>query len=131
MKRKAVPPADFDEMKKRTVEAIKERVGSAQAETITYVDLARIVGVHQNSRQFQRLLDEIAEDALPKAKCLVTAVVVSKTDGSPGAGFFYMARKHYGYEAGVDKHEDERFHLIQQGQAIAYWRSILESGSAV
>lgn len=69
---------------------------AAQHRTISYGDLAleiRAIALADNPRARQALLCEISEAEDANGRGMLSVVVVNKTTGIPGKGFFTLARR--------------------------------------
>ncbi len=70
-------------------------------ETIAYSDVARIADLPVRDRGLFQILDDISTHEHKAGRPLLTAVVVRKGDGMPGAGFFKLATRLGHHRAGA------------------------------
>jgi len=61
--------------------------------TINYKKVGDQIGVHYFSRQMDYVLDLVDRTYYPKYRCIITALVVRKKEGTSGRGFYRMARR--------------------------------------
>lgn len=90
-----------------------------QGRVVTYGELALLlpVYVHPGSYAFTRLLGQVCMEADRDGDGMLCALVVSKSTGIPGAGFFRGAA-----ERGIDVSDYERYWRDQLERVFAYWR---------
>lgn len=91
-----------------------------QGRIITYGELALLlpVYVHPGSYAFTRLLSQVCADEEQARRGSLCALVVSKSTGIPGAGFFRgMA------EQGDDASNPEAYWRAELERVFAYWRA--------
>ncbi len=89
-----------------------------QKRIVTYSELALLlpVYVHPGSYAFTRLLGQVCSDEFEAKHALLCALVVSKSTGMPGGGFFRgMA------ERGIDTADLEACWRAEVEQVFAYW----------
>jgi len=64
--------------------------------TVTYQEIAQIMGLPLRGRymanEVARLVGEISEDEHLHGRPMLSAIVVRKHEGDPGAGFFVLAK---------------------------------------
>ncbi len=91
-----------------------------QAQILTYGDLALLlpVYVHPGSYAFTRLLIQVCATAEAAGDGLLCALVVSKSTGIPGAGFFRGAA-----ERGIDVSDYESFWHDEVERVFDRWSS--------
>jgi hypothetical protein len=77
-----------------------------RCETITYSQLAPMIGMHHRAPEFHHLLDLITDPGKPS----LATLVVRKDSGIPGAGYFA------GTQGDVANEEEQR----------AYWQARLD-----
>lgn len=86
-------------------------------ETITYSELAlrlQTAYVHYHSFTMARLLNDIGSEEIDAGRGVLPAVVVTKTTGIPGGGYF-----------GIARHEVADANELNELEA--YWRQDLEA----
>jgi hypothetical protein len=96
-----------DEMRAAMIACAKRR------ETITYSDLGlrlETAAIHPHSFLMTRLLNDIGREEIAAGRGILPAVVVRKSDGMPGGGYFGNAAKQHG-----------------EGDTEAWWRDDLEA----
>ncbi len=69
---------------------------------ISYSDLGELVGLHGRSRKLSKLLDDINRYEHQNKRPMLSAVVISVVNNSPGRGFFNLARKLGVYQGNCD-----------------------------
>jgi len=66
-------------------------------DTVTYQEIAEIMGLplrgSHMSKETGRICGEISKEEGENGRPMLSAVVVSKSDGMPGEGFFVLAKK--------------------------------------
>lgn len=102
-------------------EAIREISARARKEsTITYSDLTKkihSINFGPSDYAFHYLLFEVSKDEDAAGRGLLSALVVRKEDGTPGQGFFDIARK-----LGRDVKDQTRFWAEELQLIFAKWR---------
>ncbi len=91
-----------------------------QGRIVTYGELALLlpIYVHPGSYAFTRLLGQVCSAADEAGEGPLCALVVSKSTGVPGAGFFRGAA-----EQGIDVSDYERYWREQVERVFARWRA--------
>ena len=93
--------------------------------TITYSELAQRVGLPLNpyilARRLPALLNEISAAEDEEDWPLLGALVVRKTDGRPGAGFFRLARRLGRLPADADRAAERAFFEKERQRVHAVW----------
>jgi hypothetical protein len=89
-----------------------------QKRIVTYSELALMlpVYIHPGSYAFTRLLSRVCAEEEEAGHGLLCALVVSKSTGIPGAGFFRGAA-----ERGYDASDLDTYWQSQLEQVFAYW----------
>ena len=109
-------------MNQRIYDELK-RVAKAQR-TITYSEIAPLAGLDMENpddrNRIATILDEISRHEHAQGRPLLSAVVVHKGEGSPGDGFFKMARA-----VGAMLPGDDRltFFACELGRVHEAWRA--------
>jgi hypothetical protein len=89
-----------------------------QKRFVTYSELALMlpVYIHPGSYAFTRLLSRVCAEEEEAGHGLLCALVVSKSTGIPGAGFFRGAALR-----GYDASDPDTYWQAQLEQVFAYW----------
>ena len=92
------------------------------AKTVTYNELAALVGLDvskaEDREELIRVLEDIAYRENGEGRPLLTAVVVRSEVPYPGKGFFVLAR-----ELGFNQFDDERsYYEYELKKVYAFWR---------
>ena len=105
-------------------QAVYERlVRAARAgEFVHYGELAKMLGIDMDNPHFGALvgkvLGQISEDEVAGGRPMISAIVVSKEDMLPGAGFFKLGQELHRTDPG----EDEIGFAIRQIKRVhEYW----------
>lgn len=85
--------------------------------TITYSDLANEVGFHHRNRNFMQMLLEICHEEVELQRGRLCALVVRKSNGIPGAGYFGFSEASDGSVADV-----EAMWRIDRDWVQAFWQ---------
>ena len=90
-----------------------------QQRIVTYSELALLpVYIHPGSYAFSRLLGQVCSDEFEAKQALLCALVVAKSTGMPGAGFFRGLA-----ERGIDTSDLETCWRSEVERVFAYWSS--------
>lgn len=107
------PESDWQKTKSEALNILRKQALQSSNPTITYSDLTKAItaiSLDPHGTHLTHLLDEISRDEHAAGRGMLTALVVLKETGSPGPGFFKLA-KQLGY-----KFSDE----------LAFWLSELK-----
>lgn len=94
--------------------------------TLTYVEIADIMGLPATGSymgsQTGQMVGEISEDEHSSDRPLLSALVVSSTNGLPGPGFFIMAQRLGKLSTDASDDEKHRYWETERADVYATWR---------
>ncbi len=88
-----------------------------EGRTITYGEMATALVLSPQSSQFTELLNELSRAEEAAGRGLLSVLVVRKRQGTPGMGFFNLAR-----ELGRKFENEKVFYLEESERVVAQWQ---------
>ena len=85
--------------------------------TISYTEASETIGLAANDRDLFDHLDEINQFERRHGRPMLSALVVNRRTGMPGAGFFRLARSW-----GIDIRSDRRFWKSELKRLRRHWK---------
>jgi len=76
--------------------------------TASYTEIGGLVGLHPRSSRLHALLSGVCTEEVGRGRPMLGAVVVGKSKGVPGGGFFHIAER-LGRFRGGDKAAEKEF----------------------